>query len=182
MGPTILIGIAAAIFAFLVVGTIWSNLIEQSMSGIVAMAAAGFVFKYFWDKDKKELAALLNPPDQVWPVSYPIAWGCIIDVLKRSGVETGMSGRSIWQVIQEDDSRGFIQAKLVFNQLLGAGEHKTTVPREIYLVVQLAAEQASTRLHFEYQMLSPSGAGVVRELIKKNQDDFRTYMESNRIQ
>jgi hypothetical protein len=74
LGPTILIGIAAAIFAFLVVGTIWSNLIEQSMSGIVAMAAAGFVFKYFWDKDKKELAALLNPPDQVWPVSYPIAW------------------------------------------------------------------------------------------------------------
>lgn len=182
MGPTVLIGIAAAIFAFLVVGTIWSNLIEQSMSGMVAITAAGFVFKYFWDKDKKELAALLNPPDQVWPVPYPIAWGCIIDVLKRSGVETGVSGRSVWQVMQEDDSRGFIQAKLVFNQLLGAGEHKSTVTREIHLVVQLAAEETTTRLHFEYQMLSPSGAGVARELIKKNQDDFRTYMESNRIQ
>jgi hypothetical protein len=87
----------------------------------------------------------------------------------------------MWNVVNEDDSRGVIQAKLVFNQMLGVGQSARTFPREIHLSIQLTAEGESTKVKCDYEMLSPSGAGMVRELIAKNQYDLRAYMEGNRL-
>jgi len=175
------LGALLAILAFLLAGSIWYALFGMDLSFWVGLAAGGFTFKYFYDMDQKDLKKLLDPPDEVWPVSYPIAWGCISDVLKRSGVETGTSGRSIWTIVQEDDSRGLIQAKLVFNEMQGIGQSSKIVPREIHLTIQLAAEGAATRAKFEYQILSPMGAGMVRKLIAKNQEDLKNYVEANKI-
>lgn len=182
MGAQSGLGILLAVVAFFVVGALWYQFFGMDLSFWAGLAAAWFTFKYFNNKDMAELKTLLNPEEQVWPVRYPVAWGCISDVLKRSGVQTGVSGTSIWTIVQEDDSRGFIQAKLIFSQILGVGQTAKTFPREIHLTIQLTAEGESTRVKMEYQMLSPSGAGMVRELIAKNQNDFKAYMEANRIQ
>jgi len=181
VGPTTALGALLAVLAFLLSGAIWYQLFGMDLSFWVALAAGGFTFKYFYDIDKKSLKQLLDPPDEVWQVSYPIAWGCISDVLKRSGVETGTSGRSNWTIVQEDDSRGLIQAKLVFNEMQGIGQSSKIVPREIHLTVQLIAEGTATRAKFEYQIMSPMGAGMVRKLIAKNQEDLRAYVEVNKI-
>ena len=181
MGPTVVVGVALSVLAFLIAGALWYQIFGMALSFWVGLAAGGFTFKYFWDKDKAELQRILNPPDEVWTVPLPIAWGCICDVLRRSGVETGTSGRSAWTIMQEDESRGIIQAKLVFSQALGVGQNMKTVPREIYLTALLTAEAEATKVHFEYQILSPDGAGMVRELITKNQSDFKQYVELNRL-
>lgn len=181
MGPMTALGAALAVVAFLAAGTIWYMIFGMGLSFWVALAAGGFTFKYFYDLDQKSLTNLINPPDEVWQVSYPIAWGCICDVLRRSGIDTGTSGRSVWTIIQEDDSRGFIQAKLAFNEMQGVGQRSQIVPREIHLTVQLTAEDSATRVKFQYQILSPMGAGMVRKLIAKNQEDFRAHVEVNRI-
>ncbi|MBA4026682.1 MAG: hypothetical protein C0473_00420 [Cyanobacteria bacterium DS3.002] len=181
MGPKTALGAALAVVAFLLAGTAWYMIFGMGLSFWVALAAGGFTFKYFYDLDQKGLAQLLSPPVEVWPVSYPIAWGCICDVLRRSGIDTGTSGRSVWTIMQEDDSRGFIQAKLAFNEMQGVGQRSQIVPREIHLSVQLAAEGSATRVKFLYEILSPMGAGMVRKLIAKNQEDFRAHVEVNKI-
>lgn len=181
MGPMTALGAALAVVAFLAAGTIWYMIFGMGLSFWVALAAGGFTFKYFYDLDQKSLTNLINPPDEVWQVSYPIAWGCICDVLRRSGIDTGTSGRSVWTIMQEDDSRGFIQAKLAFNEMQGVGQRSQIVPREIHLTVQLTAEGSATRVKFQYQILSPMGAGMVRKLIAKNQEDFRAHVEVNKI-
>lgn len=182
MGAMTALGIPIAILVFLVAGAVWYQLFGMGLSFWAGLAAGGFTFKFFYDLDKKDLARILDPPEEVWPVTYPIAWGCITDVLKGSGVDTGVSGRSVWNIVQEDDSRGFIQAKLAFNQMLGVGQTKQIVPREIHLNIKLTAEGTSTRVKCSYEVLSPMGAGMVKELVRKAQSDFRTYMEVNKIQ
>jgi len=181
MGAMTALGAVLAVVAFLLAGSIWYYIFGMSLSFWVALAAAGFTFKYFYDKDMESLKKLLDPPEQVWPVSYPVAWGCIIDVLKRSGVETGVSGRSSWHIVQEDDTRGYIEAKLTFQQMLGVGQNAKNFGREIGLVVQLTAQENTTRVKLQYQIFSPSGAGMVRNLIEKNQNDFKAYVEVNRL-
>jgi hypothetical protein len=175
------LGIVVGVLAFLVAGALWYEFFGMDLSFWVALAAGYFTFRHFNTQDMNDLKRLLNPPEEVWPVRYPVAWGCIMDVLKKSGVETGVSGRSMWNVVNEDDSRGVIQAKLVFNQMLGVGQSARTFPREIHLSIQLTAEGESTKVKCDYEMLSPSGAGMVRELIAKNQYDLRAYMEGNRL-
>lgn len=93
------LGAALALLAFLLTGAVWYQLFGMDLSFWVALAAGGFTFKYFYDLDQKDLKKLIDPPDEVWQVSYPVAWGCVSDVLKRSGVETGTSGRSVWTIV-----------------------------------------------------------------------------------
>lgn len=181
MGSMTALGIFLAVVVFLLAGSIWNAIFGMSLSLWVALAAGGFTFKYFYDKDMESLKKLLEPEEQVWPVPYPIAWGCIIDVLKRSGVETGVSGRSSWRIVQEDDSRGYIEAKLTFQQMLGVGQNSKAFGREIGLVAQLTAQENTTKVKLQYQIFSPAGAGMVRNLIEKNQNDFRAYVEVNRL-
>ncbi len=181
MGPMTALGAALAVIAFLAAGTIWYMIFGMGLSFWVALAAGGFTFKYFYDLDQKSLTSLIDPPEQVWQVSYPIAWGCICDVLRRSGIDTGTSGRSVWTIVQEDDSRGLIQAKLAFSEMQGVGQRSQIVPREIHLNVQLTAAESATKVKFQYQILSPMGAGMVRKLIAKNQEDFRAHVEVNKI-
>jgi len=182
MGAMTAIGIPVAILVFLIAGAVWYQLFGMALSFWVGLAAGGFTFKYFYDLDKKDLANTLNPPEEVWPVPYPVAWGSICDVLRGSGVDTGASGRSIWNIVHEDDSRGSIQAKLSFNQMLGVGRTKEVMAREIHLNVQLTAEGAATRVKCVYEVFSPMGAGMVKALVRKAQEDFKKHMEVNRIQ
>lgn len=63
----------------------------------------------------------------------------------------------------------------------GIGQSSKIVPREIHLTVLLTAEGSATRAKFEYQILSPMGAGMVRKLIAKNQEDLKAYVEVNKI-
>ena len=182
MGAMTALGIPIAIVVFLIVGAVWYYFLGMDLSFWAALAAGGFTFKYFYDRDKKDLADVLNPPEEVWPVTYPVAWGSVLDVLRGSGVDTGASGRSIWNIVHEDDALGSIQAKLSFNQMLGVGRTKEVVPREIHLHVQLAAEGAATRVKCVYQIFSPMGAGMVRSLVNKAQEDFKKHMEVNKIQ
>lgn len=181
MGAKSGLGIVLGVLAFLVAGALWYQIFGMDLSFWAGLAAGGGTYWYLHKQDMEDLKKLLNPEEQVWPVRYPVAWGCISDVLKRSGVQTGVSGTSIWTIVQEDDARGFIQAKLIFSQVLGVGQNARTFPREIHLTIQLTSEGETTRVKMEYQMLSPSGAGMVRELIAKNQYDFRAYMEANRL-
>lgn len=181
MGSTTALGVVLAVVVFLIVGAVWNYIFGMALSLLVALAAAGFTFKYFYDKDQKELKKLLDPEEQVWPVPFPVAWGCIADVLKRSGVETGVSGRSNWRIVEEDDSRGYIHAKLTFQQALGAGQNTRLFAREIDLVAQLTAGESTTRVKLTYDIFSPSGAGMVRDLIAKNQNDFKAYVEVNKL-
>lgn len=181
MGPMTALGAVLAVVAFLLAGSFWNYIFGMSLSLWVALAAGGFTFKYFYDKDMLSLRNLLEPQEQVWPVPYPVAWGCIIDVLRRSGVETGVSGRSAWRIVQEDDTRGYIEAKLTFQQMLGVGQNSKIFAREIGLVAQLTAEETTTRVKLKYEIFSPSGAGMVRDLIQKNQNDFKSYVEVNRL-
>lgn len=179
MGPNGGLAWVLGILAFLVAGGV-TSLFAPGLSFILACAAGFFTWKHFNDKDKAELAALLNPPEEVWPVSVPIAWGCISDVLNGTGVETGVSGRAYWKIVREDEVRRFIQAKLTFTQSLGAGANTKIVSREIDLIAQLEPEGDNTRVKCTYEIFSPMGTGIVRELIKKAQFEFRNYVEANK--
>jgi hypothetical protein len=179
MGPNGALAWVLAILAFLVVGGV-TSLFLPGLSFIMAGAAGFFTWKHFNDKDKTELATLLDPPEETWPVSLPIAWGCICDVLNGTGVETGVSGRAKWRIEKEDEARGFIQAKLTFNQSLGAGVNTKIVSREIHLTAQLTPVGDQTKVKCNYEIFSPMGTGIVRELVKKAQIEFRCYVEANK--
>ncbi|MBU6454384.1 MAG: hypothetical protein KGS72_21630 [Cyanobacteria bacterium REEB67] len=178
MGPNGALAWVLGILAFLVAGGVAS--LFGPLSFPVACAAAFFTWKHFNDKDKAELAGLLNPPEETWPVALPVAWGCICDVLRGTGIETGASGRANWQIQKEDEARGFIQAKLTFNQSLGAGANTKVVSREIHLTAQLMPEGDNTKVKCTYEIFSPMGTGMVRELIRKAQIEFRSYVEANK--
>lgn len=75
----------------------------------------------------------------------------------------------------------WVAAKLSFSEMHGVGQRSQIVPREIHLSVQLTAENSATRVKFRYEILSPMGAGMVRKLIAKNQEDFRAHVEVNKI-
>jgi hypothetical protein len=179
MGPNGALAWVLAVVAFLVAGGV-TSLFGPGLSFPLACAAGFFTWKHFNDKDKAELATLLNPPEEIWPVSLPIAWGCISDVLRGTGVETGVSGRANWRIEKEDEARGFIQAKLAFNQSLGAGVNTKIVSREIHLIAQLSPEGDNTKVKCTYEIFSPMGTGIVRDLVRKAQIEFRCYVEANK--
>lgn len=175
MGETAGLGIVLGVLAFLVGGALWYQAFGMANSFMAGLIAGGGVFGYFYWLDQKQLKDLLNPAEQVWPVPFQIAWGVILDVLKRSGVQTGVSGTSNWHVTQEDDSRGLIEARLSFQQMLGAGANARAFMREIALSIKLEPDGDKTKVKLNYQIQSESGTGMVRQLISKNQKDFQVH-------
>ena len=157
----ITIGYAAAFVVFWAVAffvsafSFWGRgFLETCIPGA---AAAYFTYKYFEKKDKDVMAKLLTPPDQVWPVPLPIAWGTVKDVLCSTGVETRESGRQNWKMLQEDKSRGLLRGQLDFAEgVAGQGGEKAMAPRSIGLTVILSPDPAGsegTKVKMSYQIL-----------------------------
>ena len=59
MSSTTALGVVLAVVVFLIVGAVWNYIFGMGLSLLVALAAAGFTFKYFYDKDQKELKELI---------------------------------------------------------------------------------------------------------------------------
>jgi len=142
--------------------------------------AAWFVYKHFEKKDDEDLKQLCNPSEETWPVRLPIAFGCIVDVLKSSGIAIGASGAHKWKPDKEDQERGIIEARLDFQEMLGAGPSARTFSRSIILIVELTPEGDSTKVKMKYDVFSPNGAGTVRQIIERTQTSLRNSMEQNK--
>lgn len=162
---TVITGYIMAVVAFFVVGAVVGAVVFP-LSLPAACVAAFFTWKYFNDKHKKELDALMNPPVEVWPISMPVAWTALKDVLAVAHVESGVSGVSNWHVLQEDTTRGIIQAQIKFQQALGNPAHPTTVQRVLNMSAQLSPEGEGTKAEIHYEIFSPSGTGMVESVIQ----------------
>lgn len=174
-------GIVAAVVAFLVVGIAYDQLIEHGGTSFFAgLVGAFFAWQYCQKKENEELQKILNPAPEVWPVSLPIAWGSIRDVLDSAMVVTGSGGSSRWRLQKEDDSRGLISAQLSFNQMLGSATSPQMVPRTVVCNVTLTPQGSSTKVDVTYQAISPMGAGVVKRIIDDTQKAFTASMNANR--
>lgn len=163
---TVITGWLAAIGAFFLVLFIGSGFLGNGLGLMGACVAAYFAWKHFDDKYKAELAALVNPPSELWPVSMPTAWSCIKDVLSTAHMQTGVSGISNWRIIQEDNTKGIIQAQMSFQQALGSPTQPSIVSRSIMLSAQLYPEGDGTRVELRFEILSPMGTGMVEQMIK----------------
>jgi hypothetical protein len=117
-----------------------------------------------------QLNALLNPPSELWAMSMPRAWTCIKDVLATAKVESGTSGVSNWRITQEDNTIGVMQAQINFKQALGTASQQTIVSRNVTMHAQLTPEGEGTRVDLHYEIMSPSGTGLVESVIKKTQE------------
>lgn len=170
---TVITGWLAAIGAFFLVLFIGSGFLGNGAGLIAACVAAYFAWKYFDDKYKAELNALLNPPSELWPVSMPTAWSCMKDVLMTAHMLTGVSGRSNWRIVSEDNTKGVIQAQMDFQQALGSPSQSKIVNRLIVLSAQLYPEGDGTRVEIRYEILSPMGTGMVEEMIRKTQASLK---------
>jgi len=166
---TVITGWVLAVVAFFVAGGLSSGIAGPGGGLFVGGAAALWVWKYFDDKYKAELAALLSPPAEVWPLPMPAAWTCIKNVLAVAHVETGVSGVSNWHIQQEDTTTGTIQAQLNFQQALGSPTQPNILRRSITLNARLTPEGDGTKVEFSYQIFSPSGTGLVESVIKTTQ-------------
>ena len=124
---------------------------------------------------------LCHPEEETWPVRLPIAFGCIADVLRSTGIATGASGNSKWNPDKEDQERGLIEATLNFQESLGAGRTAQVYARTIKIVAELTPEDGnSTKVKFEFEVFSPMGAGTVRGLIKRTLELFRGAVDKNK--
>lgn len=177
---TVITGYVMAVVAFFVVGGL-VGAVAFPLSLPAACAAAFFTWKYFNDKYKKDLDALLNPPAEVWPISMPAAWTALKDVLSVARVETGISGNSNWHITQEDNTRGIIQAQLKFNQALPNSAQPAIVPRAITMSAQLTPEGDGTRAEIHYEIFSPSGTGMVESVIQvtKSSIDYQVAIQKS---
>lgn len=182
------VGIAAAFVAFFAVAFFVNAFIARGFleTCIPGGIAAYFTWKYFDKKDTAELQKLMNPPEEIWPVPLPVAWGSVKDVLATSGVDTRESGRQNWQLQREDQSRGIIQAQLNFSEGL-AGPHgqKQMAPRSIGLTVVLAPDPAGssgTRVKFTYQVFSQLSILSVKKIIDETNKQFPKTMIGNKEQ
>jgi len=177
-----MVGWGAAAGAWFGVNFLISMLIVQDLfwNTIPGTIAAWFVYKYFEKKDDEDLKQLCNPPEETWPVRLPIAFGCVVDVLKSSGIAIGASGAHKWKPDKEDQERGIIEARLDFQEMLGGGASARTFARTIILKVELTPEDSNTRVKMQYEVFSPNGAGTVRELIARTQTSLRNNMEQNK--
>ena len=140
------------------------------------------------------LQSLCNPPEELWPMPLPYAWGTVKEVLSTEGYESKEIGRRTWDNIQEDDSRATMTADLRFTE-------KYTEPRltlDINEAVRDRSEMASrgvsitvkfvpdrdtkgTRVTFVYQPHMQKGDDTaVREIIQKMRKKFPERMAINK--
>lgn len=162
-------GWVLAVVAFVLAGSIWNAVFGMDASFWVASLAGFFTWKYFNDKYKREMQALLNPPAQVWALRMEDAWTCLEDVLATAFVETGVSGISRWRIVSKDNNRGLLQAQMDFKQALGSPADPKIFGRTIILDAQLTPEGEATKVEIQYHIMSPSGTGMVEDCIKKTQ-------------
>lgn len=167
-------GWLAAGGAFLLVLFFGSGLFG-GMFGLLGACGAGYyVLKYFGDKYKVELGAILNPPAEVWELRMEDAWLCLEDVLDTVHMQTGVSGISRWRVVSKDNNRGVLKAQIDFSQALGSPTDPKIFPRTVILDAQLSPEGASsTRVEIKYSIHSPSGDGMVKECIKTTRGSLK---------
>jgi hypothetical protein len=144
------------------------------MFGLLGAGAAGYyAWKHFNDKHTAELAALLNPPDEVWPLRIEEAWLCLEDVLATFHMESGVSGVSRWHTLSKDNNRGILQAQIDFKQALGTPTSPTIFSRTVILDAELSPEEESTKVQIKYHIHSPSGTAMVQECIKTTQASMK---------
>lgn len=170
---TVITGWLAAIGAFFLVLFLGSGFLGNGAGLIGACVAAYFAWKHFDDKYKAGLKSLLNPPSELWPLSMPTAWSCVKDVLSTAHMETGVSGISNWRIVNEDNTKGVIQAQLSFQQALGSPTQPNIVARSIMLFALLYPEGDGTRVEIRYEILSPMGTGMVEQMIKTTQASLK---------
>lgn len=181
------LGIVGGFFAFFIAAIIFNQLISSDtfMSLAIGAGAAFATWKFCDKKDSSELKALVNPEPEVWPVSLPVAWASVRDVLYTTGVETKESGKQLWKIQREDQSRGIIQAQLDFAEgLAGRMGQKEMVPRSIGLTVTLspANEDAGTTVRFSYNVYSRVSIHTVKNVIKQTNAEFPKVMLANKEQ
>ena len=181
------LGIVGGFFAFFVAAIIFNQLITSDtfMSLAVGAVAAFATYKFCDKKDRDERKALMNPDPQTWPVPLPVAWASVKDVLYTTGVETRESGKQLWKIQREDQSRGIIQAQLDFAEgLAGSMGQKEMVPRSIGLTVVLAPanEEAGTKVTFSYNVYSKVSIHTVKNVIRQTNSEFPKVMLANKEQ
>lgn len=159
--------------AFLVVLVVGTGLFGGMFGLLGAFGAWYYVWKYFGDKYKVELDAVLNPPAEVWELRMEDAWLCLEDVLDTVHMQTGISGISRWRIVSKDNNRGVLQAQIDFKQALGSPTDPKIFPRTVTLDAQLSPEADSTRVEIKYSIFSPSGDGMVKECIKTTQGSLK---------
>ncbi|MBU6450781.1 MAG: hypothetical protein KGS72_03310 [Cyanobacteria bacterium REEB67] len=51
---------------------------------MVGCIAAGMIWHHYSEKDKALLAALLDPPEEIFAAPLPVVWGSILDTFNHS--------------------------------------------------------------------------------------------------
>lgn len=182
------LGILAAGVAFACVGTLFYwGFNWGSNEAVIPAAIAGCVaYLNCPKKDVLELRALCNPPEELWPISLPHAWGTVIEVLRQNGYESQDVGLRTWEDIKEDDSRGIITAVLRFTDKHYALEldiNKATegqmIQRGISIKVTFVPDEATdgTKVTFVYTPHMQKGDNTaVRNVIKNMRKKFPKTM------
>lgn len=176
-----LIGFGGAFVAFFAVNIFISAFIVQEFlfTTVPGGIAAWYIWKFCMGKETAELETLLNPPEETWPVSLPVAWGTIRDVLDTSKVHTGAGGTSGWRVQREDDSRGLILAQLTFNEQVG-GLNGQVHPRTVEVQALLRPEGSSTVVKTNYRVFSPMNFDRVRTIVSDTQNELTEAAQRNK--
>lgn len=177
-----LMGMGLAAVAFIATAILFDQLIARGFleTCVPGAIAAYFTYNYFAKKDAEELMKILNPPVEVWPVPFPVAWGCIKDVLDTATIATGVGGASTWRIQREDDSRGLITAQLNFSEHVGGPTTGQVHPRTVGANATLTAEGGSTRVLIQYQVFSPMGEGTVKKIVQDTHAAFQRTMIENK--
>ncbi|MFA6556648.1 MAG: hypothetical protein WCT03_09485 [Candidatus Obscuribacterales bacterium] len=164
-----LAGIGVGLVALILVGGFAGPLF-----GVLGAGLAGYyTYKYFDDKYQVQLNAMLNPPVEYWPLRMEEAWLCLEEVLDTCTMQTGVSGVSHWRVTSKDNNRGILKAQIDFKQALGSPADPKIFPRTVIMDAELTPEEDSTKVEIKYNIHSPSGNGMVTDLIKTTQGSLR---------
>lgn len=155
---------------------------------------AGFVVYYQCTvREKNAMKTLCNPPEEIWPIPLPYAWGTVKEVLNREGYESADIGRRTWENIKEDDSRAILTADLRFTEKHTefklvpihelANDRSEMASRGITITVKFVPDKATkgTRVTFVYEPHMQKGDDrAVREIIAKMRKKFPERMEINK--
>lgn len=185
------LGILAAAATFVLTGAIfyWMGWGPNDCA-IPAFIAGCAAYLYCAKKDVLELRGLCNPPEELWPISLPHAWGTVIEVLRQNGYESQDVGLRTWEDIKEDDSRGIITAVLRFTEKhfpLELDINKATegqmVQRGISIKVTFVPDEATdgTKVTFVYTPHMQKGDNTaVRNVIRNMRSKFPQTMLINK--
>ncbi len=170
---------------------LWYPQISAPLAGLATWFA---VYVQCLRMGNKSLQVLCNPPEELWPMPLPYAWGTVKEVLNREGYESKEIGRRTWENIKEDESRAIITADLRFTEkILNArpatsmedalADRSEMASRGITLIVRFVPDKATrgTRVSFAYEPHMQKGSDyTVREIIHKMRQKFPERMAINK--